>query len=242
MGWIESFRHGDFETTVAVSPGNGKKILLIHGIASTKEIWFLYPILAQDNYYIAYDQRGFGTGISRDNDYHFERYVDDALAIVFKYRPSLIIGHSFGGAIAQKLSAETGIPTVILESGVYPPTEVSGRKLKQAMQMDIRTAIFESLLNYLLTPAAFIMAFKFLQYNPAMPAMGHLDELTDFKDLCIYDAAGNVVKIMGGTRDNIVTKDNVIKVGKCANKNVEFMDVNHAGILYPNFVRQSLRV
>ena len=235
----EPFKTKNFVTTVAVRPGIGKKILLIHGIACTKEIWFVYPILFPTRYFVAYDQRGFGTGIALDNKYTFDKYVEDALAVAKHYKPDLIVGHSYGGAVAQVVSALTRIPAVILESTAYPPEGLNKESVK-TIRMDMQQAISDSLLNYLASPGLILYALNILKYNPDMPAMDHLDELLDFLNLCYYDMKGDLVKIMGGLRDTIARPSAVRFIGKCAEKKVEFFDVNHLGILYPDFVRASL--
>ncbi len=237
----EPFKSDDFVTTVAIRPGVGKKILLIHGIACTKEIWFAYPILYPTNFLLSYDQRGFGTGITSDDDYSFVRYIDDALSVIASYKPDIIVGHSFGGTVAQVVSKKTGIPAIILQSTAEPPRSLTAES-RAYMKREMQQAITDSLISYILTPGLILFALNLLKADPAMPAMKHLDEVLKFPDLCVNDSKANIIKVMGGKRDNIATPDKVEHLANCARKKAEIYDVNHLGILYPDFVRRSLIV
>lgn len=236
----EPFSNGDLNTMVLVRPGINKKILLIHGIACTKEIWFAYPILFPSYYFIAYDQRGFGDGDCETKNYHFDKYVSDAISVIHKYNPDLIIGHSFGGAVAQKLSHITGIPAIILESTANPPRSLTP-KYREYIHSQMVQAIWDSFLSYMFSPGLIMLAINLLKYNPDMPAMGHMAELLDFNNLCDGDKDSKIIKVMGGTRDDIATPSKVKYIAQCANRKAEIYNVNHLGILYPHFVLDSLR-
>ena len=234
----EEFRVKDYRTTVLVRRAWGKRVLLIHGIACTKEIYFLYPLIFPEHTFIAYDLRGFGTGIAEGEDYHFERYVEDALAIVKKYKPNLIVGHSFGGAIAQRLSHITGIPAVLMQTAATPPEEIKKVNAK-FMKSQMLQAAKESMPNYFFIPLSLAYLLPLTMANPAMPAMQHLDELTDLSTLCPED--DKVIRVMGGLRDTVIKKEEVEKLAECSHVPPVFADVNHAGFMYPDFVYRSIK-
>lgn len=110
-----------------------------------------------------------------------------------------------------------------------------------AIRMQIRQAIAESLAKYIFIPFSLVPVLYILQYSPAFPAMRHLRDVLDFTDLCPEDKDANIVKVMGGKRDTIVSEKEIEHLSNCANKKPEFKDVNHIGILYPDFVYASLK-
>ena len=235
----EPFSTKNFETSVLLRPGIGKRILLIHGIACTKEVWFLYPMEYPLHYFIAYDQRGFGEGHALDGDYSFEKYVSDALAVVKHYNPDLIIGHSFGGVVAQALAYHTRKPTIILESTARPPKSLESYSVRY-IRAQMWQAIWDSLLSYIFSPGMLLLAINLMRYNPAMPAMDHLNEVLNFEDFCNKDKSSGIMKVIGGKRDNLSPPPEVEYLAKCSGKNAEIYNVNHLGILYPSFVRDTL--
>ena len=234
----EEFKAKNYRTTVLIRRAWSKRVLLIHGIACTKEIWFLYPLIFPEHTFVAYDLRGFGTGVAEDGNYHFERYVDDAHAIVKKYKPNLIVGHSFGGAIAQRLSHITGIPAVVMQTAATPPEEIKKVEYAKFMKMEIMRAARENLPNYFFIPFSLAYLLPLTMFNPAMPAMQYLDELTDFSTLCPED--DKVIRVMGGLRDTVIKREEVERLAECSHAKPIFADVNHAGFMYPDFVYQSL--
>lgn len=249
---VEVFKTNTYETTVVKTNGRGEKILLIHGIACTKEIFFLYPLLFPEHNFIAYDLRGFGTGIAKDGDYHFDKYVDDALAIIKHYNPDKIIAHSYGGVIAQRVSYLTKKPVLLMQTSVTPPVDVKHMStaeleryatfLKTQIRYDMYQAALECSMQYLTIPFSLIELMKLMRYNPAMPAMKYLRELFDFPDMCKIDSETNAVAVFGGKRDKVVPLKYIYMLGSCVNKKPEIFNVNHLGIMYPWFVSSSVRV
>lgn len=98
---------GDFAAHTAEPVGaNHGHILLIPGFTGSKEDFtpLLAPLGAMGWAVTAYDQRGqFETPGPLDGDYTLEGFADDALAVhrARSTRPSVVIGHSFGGLVAQ---------------------------------------------------------------------------------------------------------------------------------------------
>lgn len=85
-------------------------ILLIPGWTGSKEDFTpILPMLAAQGYdVVAYDQRGqFETPGEHDDDYSLEALAEDAFALArasFRPGPLHILGHSFGGLVAQALA------------------------------------------------------------------------------------------------------------------------------------------
>lgn len=92
--------------------GNGeKKILFIHGFASSQEAWkWLVPAFEQDYTLVLVDL--VGSGKSDKKAYHKERYqnlmgyVDDLIDVCdyLNMKDAIIIGHSVGGMIGLLLA------------------------------------------------------------------------------------------------------------------------------------------
>jgi pimeloyl-ACP methyl ester carboxylesterase len=89
-------------------PRDGAPVLLLHGFAESFHTWDAQiAALAQAGYRaIAPSQRGYSAGARPDPadtmDYHFDRLVEDAMAIVdvCKAPRFHLVGHDWGGSIA----------------------------------------------------------------------------------------------------------------------------------------------
>ena len=96
--------------------GEGRPVVLLHGLASTCRIWDLTaPILAQDFAVIAVDQRGHGDSGKPDTGYDFASVGNDVAALLEGRgieRP-VLVGHSWGA-------------DVVLELGVARPELLQG--------------------------------------------------------------------------------------------------------------------
>ena len=87
--------------------GDGRPVLLLHGLASTCHIWDLVaPILAEDFRIVALDQRGHGQSVQIDEGYDFATVLGDAVTFIETLgleRP-IIVGHSWGADVALELA------------------------------------------------------------------------------------------------------------------------------------------
>lgn len=99
---------GDFaaHTTEPIGENRGH-ILLIPGFTGSKEDFtpLLAPLGAMGWAVTTYDQRGqFETNGTSTDDYSLSGFAEDALAVhrARSSRPSVVIGHSFGGLVAQE--------------------------------------------------------------------------------------------------------------------------------------------
>jgi pimeloyl-ACP methyl ester carboxylesterase len=105
----------------AKGPAQGH-VLLIPGWTGSKEDFTpLLPLLAADGFdVVAYDQRGqFETSGSDDDDYSLAGLASDALEIAasaFGPEPFHLLGHSFGGLVAQR--AALAKPSLLASLGL----------------------------------------------------------------------------------------------------------------------------
>jgi len=97
--------------------GDGRPLLLLHGLASQCSIWDLVaPYLVEGGTrVVALDQRGHGQSDKPSDGYDFDAIAQDARRFwdTFDLEPPVLVGHSWGGNVA-------------LQCAVNYPNEVSG--------------------------------------------------------------------------------------------------------------------
>lgn len=100
-------RYGGLRMHVRNWGGEGRPVVLLHGLASTSRIWdFVAPILARDFSVIAVDQRGHGDSGKPDAGYDFASVGGDVAALLEgrgTERP-VLVGHSWGADVALELA------------------------------------------------------------------------------------------------------------------------------------------
>ncbi len=127
------------------SPGDaqprGSHILLLHGLASASRIWdFVAPPLAEHGYIVtALDQRGHGESDKPDAGYDFATIVaDDAAAMqALEIDRAVVVGHSWGAAVALQLAAThpAKVAALVLVDGATGQLSLRpGWTREQAMQ------------------------------------------------------------------------------------------------------------
>jgi pimeloyl-ACP methyl ester carboxylesterase len=88
-------------------PGEGRGVLMLHGLASSSHIWNLVaPRLARGHRVVAFDQRGHGRSGKPSSGYGFERTTADAVAVIrgAGLRRPVVVGHSWGANVALELA------------------------------------------------------------------------------------------------------------------------------------------
>src|SRR5437763_11045245 len=96
--------------------GEGRDLLLAHGLASSSHIFDLVaPLLVPEFHAVAYDQRGHGESSKPSSGYGFDHMAADAASVIreLDLRRPIALGHSWGA-------------NVVLELGVREPDPVSG--------------------------------------------------------------------------------------------------------------------
>ena len=103
----EFTRYGGLRMHVRNWGGEGRPVVLLHGLASTSRIWDLTaPLLARDFSVIAVDQRGHGDSGKPDAGYDFASVGGDVAALLEGRgieRP-VLVGHSWGADVALELA------------------------------------------------------------------------------------------------------------------------------------------
>ena len=93
-------------------------ILLLHGLASSVDIWnFVAPLLAEQGYNVtALDQRGHGESDKPGSGYDFASIIADDRAAIHALvieRP-IVVGHSWGAMVALEYAATYAEETIAL--------------------------------------------------------------------------------------------------------------------------------
>ena len=100
-------RYGGLRMHVRNWGGEGRPVVLLHGLASTCRIWdFVAPMLARDFSVIAVDQRGHGDSGKPEHGYDFATVGRDVAAMLEGggiQRP-VLVGHSWGADVALELA------------------------------------------------------------------------------------------------------------------------------------------
>jgi pimeloyl-ACP methyl ester carboxylesterase len=108
---------GDGAETRLESWGSaGPIVLCVHGITSSRRSWTrLGETLAPDYRVFAYDQRGHGDSAEVEGPMTLQRSVADlaAVALALPGSADLLIGHSWGGAVAILGGRKTGAHKVL---------------------------------------------------------------------------------------------------------------------------------
>ncbi len=103
----EYTRYGGLRMHVRNWGGEGRPVILLHGLASTCRIWdFVALILARDFAVIAVDQRGHGDSGKPETGYDFASVGSDLAAMLEGRgieRP-VLVGHSWGADVALELA------------------------------------------------------------------------------------------------------------------------------------------
>ena len=127
--------------------GDGRPLLLLHGLASTCHIWDLVaPILAADFRVVAMDQRGHGQSAQVDDGFDFATVSGDAAALIaaLGWERPVIAGHSWGADVALELAAakpELTSGLIFVDGGTIEPSSRPDWSLEQARE-DMAPPIF----------------------------------------------------------------------------------------------------
>lgn len=87
---------------------DGPPMLLVHGLASSLQIWhYVAPLLAQHYTVLAYDQRGHGESSKPDSPYDMPTMLGDLAALVeaLGLVKPVVVGHSWGATLALAYAA-----------------------------------------------------------------------------------------------------------------------------------------
>jgi pimeloyl-ACP methyl ester carboxylesterase len=127
--------------------GDGRPVLLLHGLASTCHIWDLVaPLLAEDFRVVALDQRGHGLSAQVEDGFDFATVSGDAAAFIgfLGWDRPVIAGHSWGADVALELAAahpELASGLIFVDGGTIEPSARPGWTPEQARE-DMAPPIF----------------------------------------------------------------------------------------------------
>ena len=127
--------------------GDGRQVLLLHGLASTCHIWDLVaPLLAEDFRIAAMDQRGHGQSAQVDDGYDFAAVLGDAAAMIehLGWQRPIVVGHSWGADVALELAVahpELVSGLIFVDGGTIDISGRPGWTLAQARE-DMAPPIF----------------------------------------------------------------------------------------------------
>lgn len=110
------------------SQGSGAAAVFVHGSLATIHGWDkVATLLAANHQVITYDRRGRG-GSGDTNPYDFDREVEDLKAVLAVAGPdAVLIGHSFGGAVAAVAAQTADISALVLyEPGIRLADPIGG--------------------------------------------------------------------------------------------------------------------
>jgi predicted alpha/beta hydrolase family esterase len=113
----ETLQHNEHHFQTYTWKGNNTKILLVHGWESNSARWekFLPHLQQSGSTIIAIDAPAHGQ--SSGKEFNVPRYAEFINKAVEKYKPTIIIGHSIGGAAClyhQYLHPESSIQKMII--------------------------------------------------------------------------------------------------------------------------------
>ena len=120
--------------------GQGRPVLLLHGLASTCHIWDLVaPALARDFAVVAMDQRGHGQSAQVDEGYDFATVLGDARAMIghLGWDRPIVVGHSWGADVALELAVahpQLVAGLIFVDGGTIDISARPGWTLEQARE------------------------------------------------------------------------------------------------------------
>lgn len=122
-------RQVDIEVLAHTPPADRAKktpLLFVHGAYASAGQWepFFLPFFAENGYpAYALSVRGHGASAGREQikNARLKDYVDDVLTVMNRLpAPPVLIGHSLGGMIVQKILARQAVPAAVLMCSAPP--------------------------------------------------------------------------------------------------------------------------
>ena len=184
--------------------GQGKNIVLIHGLASNCRIWDLVgPLLAKTNSVKAIDQRGHGLSSKPNQGYDFDTVTNDLHLFLETHHIEnpLLVGHSWGGSVALNFAAhhpEMISGLCLIDGGLIEISSTPGNSLEKAL-VDMAPPLFNNLTE------------EFLRQRIAKRDWGERDSLSLQNDLANIVMA-NFQEIPGGAITPRFKRSNHLKV------------------------------
>ncbi|WP_143961229.1 alpha/beta fold hydrolase [Litoribacter populi] len=119
--------------------GNGQAIVISHGSYTGQEDWFAFAKkLAVTFTVYVYDRRGRGQSIDTNSPYTFDKELDDLAAMVDHTSATIILGHSFGGAVALAYTMREGFSGKLI---MYEPMNSILRQVSEGYLKELKVLV-----------------------------------------------------------------------------------------------------
>jgi pimeloyl-ACP methyl ester carboxylesterase len=117
---------GDLRLSATRWPGSGTPVVLLHGLASQRRFWNLVASRLAGLPIVALDQRGHGDSDRPAGGYDLDTVAGDLATAMdaLGWSRAVIVGHSWGGAVAATFAAEHPsrcLALVALDGGFSSP-------------------------------------------------------------------------------------------------------------------------
>jgi pimeloyl-ACP methyl ester carboxylesterase len=137
--------------------GEGPAVVLVHGVASAWASWFSnIPELAADHRVIAPDLPGFGRSDGLTEPVSIRHYVNALVELLdhLEIGDARIVGHSFGGIVAQQFASRnpertaalvlvaSGTPPGVVQETIFRSLAVGSALLNPMPRKLLRRAVF----------------------------------------------------------------------------------------------------
>jgi len=236
-------------------------LLCVHGAYASARQWdpFFLPFFAANGYpAYALSVRGHGgsAGRERVKEARLKDYVDDVLAVMDRLpAPPVLIGHSLGGMIVQKILTRRALPGAVLMCSA-PPHGLMGSTLaamfgnpvmfRQTAAMhrlgpDVATVDSARRALFLAdTPDEWIRTVL----PPAEPESDGVMQDAIWRDLPPSRGRRDVpVLVLGAGKDACITRTAVTETARAFGVHAEFFeDLPHALMLVPEWEQVATRI
>lgn len=118
-----------------------KTLLFLHGWGAQSTLWFASTqVLAEKGYALVYlDLPGFGKSESPKHPFHLDDYAHIVSAFIAKHEldSPLLIGHSFGGKTAVRITSKKTVKLdgliLVASSGLPHTSSISQTKIRMSL-------------------------------------------------------------------------------------------------------------
>lgn len=119
--------------------GSGQAIVISHGSYTVQQDWFAFAQeLAITHTVYVYDRRGRGQSLDTNKPYTFDKELDDLAAIVNHSGAKIIVGHSFGGAVALAYTIRDGFTGKLI---MYEPMNSIFRQVSNGHLDELKSLV-----------------------------------------------------------------------------------------------------
>ena len=157
----EPVHHASLPDLSAQISGDGPLVVLLHGLADTRELWrYVAPVLARQYTVAAIDNYAHGLSPLPEGELTTLMMADGVAALIERLDkgPAVLVGLSMGGGIAQVLALRRpelvrGLVLVSTSSSFSPDAQVRHRHRADLAEREGMAAIVDELVPRWFTPA-----------------------------------------------------------------------------------------